>query len=507
MIEQIPWRAQAGPQLTAIQHHDVPEIFFGGAVGGGKSDYLLGDFGQDVPHYGNAWKGIMFRRSYPQLEELVARSKAIYPQWFGLSIDDCWRSGDHAWTFPNGASLKFRHADDDDAFFNYIGQSYTWIAFDEMPQWNTPWFYMNMKTRLRSGGMRIPNQRIRGTGNPGGVGHEWIKSYFQIDRHPLGSVVIPEDEDGGKRMFVVSKVTDNKILMENDPGYIKRLAGVGSETLVKMYLDGDWNVITGAYYPEFSTNRHVLRPFAIPKGWNRVRSMDWGSSAPFSVGWYAVADGEPVRYEHDHPCARAGFLSLPRGALVKYREWYGAKKEKSMWVGLKLTTEEVAKGIKDRQETKEVIDLSVIDPSAFKEDGGPSHAERMAKKKVHFQRGDNTRIGGWDMLRARLKGDGDGKPMIYFMANCEHTIRTLPMLQHAKTKIEDVNTESEDHAADETRYACMARPWARPDVTPIVEPQYTKLQYGGPVLGQGLSFNQIVAARSRARRMQEAWNR
>lgn len=495
MSELIPWRAQPGPQLDAIRKHHIPELFFGGAVGGGKSDYLLGDYGQDVATYGAAWKGIMFRRSYPQLEELVARSKQIYPQWFGLSVEDCWRVGDHTWTFPNGATLKFRHADDDDAFYNYQGQAYTWIAFDEMPQWPSAVFYMNMKSRLRSGGVSIPNQRIRGTGNPGGIGHEWIKSYFKIDGYPLGGVILPEDDDGGQRMFVRSKVTDNKILLQNDPKYIKRLSSLGSETLVKMYLDGDWNVISGAYYPEFSAARHLLRPFAIPKHWTRFRAMDWGSSAPFSVGWYAVADGSPVA-AYDGP-------ALPRGALVKYREWYGAKKDKSVWVGLKMSTEDVAKGIKEREEKKETFDMSVIDPSAFKEDGGPSHAERFGRKKIFWQRGDNQRVSGWQQVRDRLIGVGE-QAMIYFFTTCEHTIRTMPMMQHDKKKVEDMDTQGEDHACDETRYACMSRPWVRPDSpAPHVEPQYQTLQYGGMVMGQGMSFNQIVQKRTRTRKMRE----
>jgi hypothetical protein len=491
-----PWRAQVGPQLEAVKKHWVSELFFGGAVGGGKSDYLLGDYGQDVASYGSAWRGILFRKSFPQLEEIVARSKEIFPAWFGLDADKCWTSGNHTWTFPNGATLKFRHAEDDDAWMSYQGHQYSWMGYDELPHWDNPSFYRQMKTRLRSAA-GISNMRIRGTGNPGGLGHGWIKDYFAIDRYPMGSVLIPKDKAGGARMFVRSKVTDNKILLANDPEYIDRLAGLGSEALVQMYLAGDWNVIAGAFFPEFSVDRHVLAPFPIPQGWTKCRAMDWGSAAPFSVGWYAVSDGQMFEASINGETKQLWF---PRGALIKYREWYGMKPGENN-VGLKLDTEEVADGIREREKNDGPIDLCVIDPSAMKTDGGPSHAERMGKRKVHFQKADNNRRAGWDMLRARLKGNGDGDAMIYFFSTCEHTIRTVPMLQHDRGKavgaVEDVDSAGEDHAGDETRYMCMARPWVRPG-TPVTDaPKFSGVIGGGNMI----TFQDAVKL-SRRRRLQ-----
>jgi hypothetical protein len=519
VTERVPWVAQDGPQLTAIQKHWVEELFFGGAVGGGKSDYLLGDFAQDVPTYGPAWHGILFRKSYPQLEELVMRSKVIYPAWFGLDPLKAWNKGEHMWTWPNGSTLRFRHAEDDDSWMQYQGHQYTWMGFDELPHWSNPTFYQQLKTRLRSA-HNIPNKRIRGTGNPGGVGHGWIKAYFKIDRFPLGSVLIPADRQGGSRMFIRSKVTDNRILLENDPKYIDRLSRLGSDALVKMYLEGDWNVIAGAFFAEFSTERHVLMPFEVPKDWLRFRSADWGSSAPFSVGWYAVSEGD---VEVPYAGNERGRILIPRGAIVKYREWYGMKQpeegeESTYNVGLKLTAEEFAQGIRDREESWEKFSMSVMDPSAFKQDGGPSIAERCSVRpyNISFQRADNQRKAGWDMMRARLKGDPrhDDVPMLFFTQLCPDSIRTIPMLQHDRGKaagaIEDVDTESEDHAGDETRYACMARPWTRPG-TPAktvlkTSADYEKQRWPGNVVisasgGSPTTFNQAVEM-SRRRRLE-----
>jgi hypothetical protein len=172
------------------------------------------------------------------------------------------------------------------------------------------------------------------------------------------------------------------------------------------------------------------------------------------VGWFAVV-GDAHRL--------ADGRVLPRGALVRYREWYGASRPN---VGLKLTAEEVADGIRIREAGDPKLAYGVLDPAAFAQDGGPSIGERMAKRGVYFRPADNKRVatrgslGGWDQLRSRLKGNGD-QPMIYFFDTCRDAIRTLPALQHDPDKMEDVDTEGEDHAPDEIRYACMSRPFAR----------------------------------------------
>jgi hypothetical protein len=165
--------------------------------------------------------------------------------------------------------------------------------------------------------------------------------------------------------------------------------------------------------------------------------------------------------------------TLPRGALVRYREWYGAS---APGKGLKLTAEQVADGIIER-ERGDKLAYGVLDPSTFREDGGPSIAERInqrliAKQMAPFREADNSRVsrqhsrgkggpmGGWDQLRARLIGEA-GRPMIYVFSTCRDSIRTLPVLQHDPDRPEDLDTKSEDHAADDIRYACLSRPWLK----------------------------------------------
>lgn len=460
-IGPVIWEPQPGPQSLAIAAPFVGELLFGGARGGGKSDYLLGDFLQDVGQ-GPIWRGIIFRKSYPELEELLVRAKEVY-----LPIGATYKVSEKTFYFPSGATLKFRHLENESDADLYQGHQYTWIGWDELGNWPNLNAYKKLKACLRSA-HGVKNKRIRCSANPGGVGHHSVKNYF-IDIAPKGMELIQSiDEDGTvtTKMFIPSKVYDNVILMKNDPGYIARLREIGSPELVKAWLQGDWNVITGAYFPEFSNDKHVLKPFKIPDHWLRFRSMDWGSATPFAVLWHAVSDGYML------PDGRY----IPSGAVVTYREFYGCIPGK-VNEGVRWTANKVARSIA-RMEKDERISYGVIDPSAYKWDGGPSHAERMAQEHVLFRKADNNRIGGWDQVRDRLCGIKDftvesddldqrnedlvGDPMWYVFDTCVHLIRTLPALQHDLDNMEDCDTDGEDHAPDALRYGLMSRPWTKP---------------------------------------------
>ena len=162
--------------------------------------------------------------------------------------------------------------------------------------------------------------------------------------------------------------------------------------------------------------------------------------------------------------------------MVRYREWYGCQAGQPN-VGLKLTAEEVAEGIAIR-EAGDRIGYGTLDPAAFAQDGGPSLAERMqvwrsADGKLNgpqFNPADNARVaragamGGWDLMRARLRGE-NGTPMLFVFSTCRDFIRTVPMLQHDASRVEDLDTTAEDHIADETRYGCTSRPWVASNKT------------------------------------------
>lgn len=458
----VVWQPQPGPQQAFISC-PVFEILYGGARGGGKTDSSLGEWAIHAGEYGDKAVGLFIRRELPQLEDAIARSKQIYGP-----LGATWGDQKKTWVFPNGATLRFRHLDRDSDAEKYQGHSYTRLYFEELTNFPDPSPYKKMKATLRSA-HGVPCQ-ARSTANPGGPGHHWVKDYF-IDPAPSGYEVIT-DENGLQRVFIPAKIQDNPKLADAQPHYIAQLKQSGSPELVRAWLLGDWSVIQGAYFPEFGP-QHIARPHAIPGHWLRFRAFDWGSARPFSCGWYAVSDGDVLPSGQWYPA----------GALIKYREWYGASEPN---VGLKLTAEEVAEGIRLR-EVGEKIAYGVADPACNIHDGGPSIIERMLKCGVVFRTADNQRLPGWDQLRARLVGEDD-RPMLYFFDTCRDTIRTLPALQHDDKKPEDVDTDGEDHAGDETRYAVMSRPYTQ--VKARNEPMRDETQ---------MTFMEMVQANTRRR--------
>lgn len=311
---------------------------------------------------------------------------------------------------------------------------------------------------LRSGN-GVPCQ-MKGTCNPGGPGHTWVKARYRLDRFPGGyepfTFEFTNPFTGKKvsktRVFIPSRVTDNQYLGDD---YVASLQMSGSESLVRAWLMGDWDVIEGAFFDCWRADRHVVEPFEIPEHWTVARSFDWGFAKPFSVGWWAIAS-EATRLSNN--------LWLPRGGLVRFAEWYGATAPDT---GMRLQADQIADGILYLEKGLgiEKISLSVADTAIFAEQGaglgykGPTIAEQMAKRGVRFQPADKRRNQGWDQMRGRMIGDGDKNPMLVVTTKCQDFIRTVPVLQHDKLRPEDLDTDGEDHAADEARYMCMTRPW------------------------------------------------
>lgn len=488
------WRPQEGPQVHLITC-PVFEVFFGGARGGGKTDGMLGEWIRHAEDHGANAIGLMIRRERTQLIETIERSHQIFGRLAGWQ----WKEQDKMWRSDRGARLRFAYLERDADAEAYQGHSYTRIYVEELTNFPDPKPVMKLMATLRSGA-GVPCG-FRATGNPGGPGHQWVKARY-IDPDPRGYKVIVEtfknpwsgESVTRERVFIPSKLNQNRYLGAE---YVANLQMAGNEALVKAWLEGDWSVIEGAFFDCWSTERHVVRPFAIPDNWLKFRSADWGSAAPFSVGWWVVV-GDEHQVE--------GGQRLPRGALVRFREWYGASAPNT---GLKLTAEEVARGIKAK-EAGDKIAYGVLDPAAFAVDGGPSIAERMAKEGVIFRPADNKRVtqrgamGGWDQMRARMKGDADGRPMLYVFDTCKDFIRTVPALQHDPDKPEDLDTDAEDHVADEARYACMSRPYT-PKAAEPEKPERLDVQ----VLPNGqvktnMSVFDIIEAKRRKREKERA---
>lgn len=480
------WLPQKGPQLAFLEADFCQEIFYGGERGGGKSDAQLGYQEDGALRYSSGWRGIMFRKTYPELEELQSRAMEVFPNTGAIfkSQPSADYPFSNCWYWPNGASVKMRYIENEKDYGRYHGHQYTGISFDEVTEYATPNGLLRMLSTLRSAA-GVPCT-VRLTGNPGGVGHGWVKSRY-IDPSPPRTPFL-DPETGLQRMFIPSRMSDNKILEANDPQYRSRViaATYGNEALRKAWIEGDWNIVAGAFFNCWS-QQLILRPCELPAWWTRFVSGDWGSAKPFSFGWWAIAGDDFWTPDN---------AFIPKGALIRYREYYGcADPIKNPNVGLKLPAESVGGRIV-QLEAGETIGYRVLDPAAFSSDGGPSIAERLytgSAGALAFRRADNARVGrlgamgGWDQMRSRMLGQ-DGRPMIFCFETCRDSIRTIPILAHDENRVEDVNSEMEDHAADEWRYACMSRPYVRPKPSEAQTPRF---------LGAGLLAEDVFKASKR----------
>jgi hypothetical protein len=439
------WTPQPGPQANAIAADWCPIMFYGGGKFSGKSDFLLGDYLQDLETYREHWQGIIFRRALTEFTELKLRANELFPK-----IGGKWQEQKSQWVFPQFGTkdqiptLRFRYLENLRDIRLYEGHSYPWIGVDELGDWEDPDAFFRLITCNRYGRHPIPNKRIRATGNPGGRGHLWIKEFF-VDPAPKGSHLLYDEVLKKNYMFILGTYRDNQEGMRNDPDYANNLNRAGSPALVKALKEGDFSVVAGAFF-EFD-HRHIIQPFKIPRHWKRFMSMDWGACGegdPFSIGWWAVSDGTNENGEIPY---------FKRGTMIRYREWYGK--------GLKrVAVKEVADGIKEleKNDPPEIERLAGGDIKKKLDESGPSIFEMFADNEIYFQRADMGRTAGWLKMREYLKGD-DGTPKVYCMANCHHSIKIVPTIQYNPKDANDIE-EVNDDLVDEWRYALMGRVYA-----------------------------------------------
>lgn len=448
-MSSVIWQPQ--PKQAIFQSRSEYEALYGGAAGGGKSDALLAEALRQVqiPHY----RGIIFRKTYPQLTDLVDRSREIYKKCYPSAI---YNSTAHCWTFPSGAKIYFGNLPTDKDRFNYQGKHYDFIAFDELTQFSwVQYSYLMSRNRPNGKGTRV---YIRATANPGGIGHGWVKQRFITPAPPMTPITDNYEirKPNGKveklertRIFIPSTVFDNQKLLENDPNYIANLAML-PEAEKNALLYGSWDSFSGQVFNEWVNDpehyidklfTHVIEPFKIPAHWQIWRGFDFGYTKPFSVGWYAADE---------------------KGKIYRIAEYYGCTGEPN--VGVEMDMADVAREIKrieneDRNLKGRNI-IGIADPSIFDRSRGESIADIMQKHPnyITWQPGDNTRLAGKMQFHYRFAFNEEGEPLFQVFNNCQHFIRTIPSLVYDAKRVEDIDTSQEDHIYDECRYVLMANP-------------------------------------------------
>ena len=354
-------------------------------------------------------------------------------------------------TFPNGSRILFRYCDHEKDAERFQGTEVDILFVDEATHQTEE--KMKKLTACVRGVNNFP-KRIYFTCNPGNEGHQWVKRLF-IDKK------YKEGENPDDYMFIQSLVTDNKALLASQPDYIKQLEALPPK-LRKAWLEGDWNIFEGMFFEDFRdspdltlchkagitpeealTQRrftHVIEPFEIPRGWNIMRSYDFGYNKPFSLGYWAI--------DYD-------------GVLYRIMEMYGCTQTPDE--GVKWSPDEQFKRIAELERThpwlkgRKIVD-SVADPAIWDSSRGESIADTAMRYGIYFSPGDNERIPGWMQVHYRLQFDDNGYPRMYIFSNCKAFRRTIPLMMYSETHPEDLDTKLEDHCPDEVRYMCMSRP-------------------------------------------------
>ena len=446
-MANIIWQPQ--PQQIKFMQRPEYEALYGGAAGGGKSDALVAEAIRQahIPHY----KGIILRKTFPQLSEVIDKSRLIYPKVFPGAR---YNATEHTWHFPSGAQIVFGSMHRTNDKLNYQGKAYDFVGFDELTHFTLDeYMYLYSRNRPNGPGTRV---YIRATTNPGGIGHGWVKDRFITVAPPLTPITTDvqiADPTGKiislkrKRIFVPATVFDNQKLLDNDPNYLANL-GMMPEAERDALLYGSWDSFDGQVFREWKndpaqydsqTFTHVINPFRIPKEWKIYRAYDFGYAKPFSCAWYAI--------DHD-------------GCVYRIRELYGCTGTPN--VGVQWTVQRQCKEMKliedEDQNLKGRKIIGIADPSIFDESRGESIARQFDREGIYWTGGDNKRIPGKMQYHYRLAFDEDGRSMLYTFNTCKHFIRTMPSLVYSETNVEDIDTTQEDHIYDECRYLLMEHP-------------------------------------------------
>lgn len=511
MISNAPkiiWQPHKGSQELALSC-PANVMLYHGTRGPGKTDVQLMRFRRNVGiGYGRFWRGVIFDREYKNLDDLVSKSIRWFPE-FNDGARFLSAKSDYKWVWPGGEELLFRVVKKDRDYWAYHGQEFPFIGWNELTKYPTSALFESMMSCNRSsflpeehpvlidgdeykrtGKIIYINRRtpkameyllpeipleVFATTNPFGAGHNWCKKRF-IDGQPMGSIkreVInvfnprkQEKEDVVvTQSHIFGSYRENKNL---SPKYIADLVKIKDPNKRKAWLGGSWDVTSGGMFDDlWDSSIHKVTPFSIPPTWRIDRSFDWGSSKPFSVGWYAKSDGTDIVYPDGTR------RSTVKGDVYRIAEWYGAEPDTDN-VGLKMLASEITKGIVSRELAMNIanrVKPGPADNSIWDMQNGNSIAVDMAKpvkisgkqySGVVWTRSDKSagsRIRGWERIRKYLTNaipPEDGypreEPGFYVFETCAKTLELFPSLPRDEENLDDVDTTCEDHIGDEIRY-------------------------------------------------------
>ena len=416
--DTVVFKANEGPQTEFLAAGEL-DVLYGGAAGGGKSYAMLVDplrYCHKPVH-----RALILRRSMPELRELIDKSRELYPK----AYPGCkFREVEKLWNFPSGAKIEFGFLERDADVYRYQGQAYSWIGFDEITHLPTEFGWNYLASRLRTTDPEIVPY-LRCTANPGGVGAHWVKKRYVDPYEPNKAF---EGSDGLTRKFIPARLDDNPYLAED--GRYEQMLKALPAVQRKQLLEGNWDITEGAAFAEFDPDVHVIPPFQIPIGWERVKGIDYGYASESACVWAAIDPSDRT--------------------LIIYRELYQKN----------LTGVDLAQLITQMEIEDPFSVGGVLDTAAWNRTGttGPTVGETLVRAGHKLRRADKNRIQGKIQIHEYLKVQQSGRPRIQLFNTCPNLIRELQSIPLDRSNPEDVDTHAQDHAYDALRYLIMSRP-------------------------------------------------
>ena len=428
----------------------TPITFYGGAKGGGKSKGLqLIMLLRRLAQPGSS--GAIFRRTFPELEGNHIRP--LFQAFPGLR--PYYNEAKKILALPRGSTLQFCHCNNEADVDLYQGREFHDLAIDEAGQWPESMFRRLLGSNRSSSPGITPRAAL--TGNPGGIGHGWLKRLF-IERR------FNERENPSDYAFIQALVDDNAALMDNDPAYVSRLESEPNEALRKAYRYGDWDIFAGQFFQEISKDVHFIPPFEIPRHWNRFGAYDYGFNHPAAFGWFANdEDGNTYLYrELIKANMRVDQFARELNRFSDTASLYPIVAGHDCWTKRNTLREEVQP---------------------------PTVAEQFQANGINLSRAVIDRVQGAAQLRDYLAWQGrpGSKPRFYIFNTCPVTYDTIARMIHDPDHVEDVlkvdaaegDPTTGDDAYDMARYGLMSRPSLTMPLAPRVvigSPEWHKQQ-------------------------------
>lgn len=530
--DQKGWHAIEGTSQVTALSAPVNSLLLTGGRGWGKTETQLQRFASRVGMgYGTHWRGIIFDREYKNLDDLVVKSKRMFLADSSRPARWLSSNSDYKWVWDTGEELLFRAAKTVDDYWNYHGQEYPFVGWNELTKYANNKLYLKMFSVNRSGfdsvehtprftgqvpdrsnmpdfevwnyavdrnngaklyhhhegrpfavgdyitpdGRPLPPMPLEmvSTTNPYGAGHNWVKQEF-IDPAPYGKVVRKTRVIFNPKTKQDEEVTRTQVALfgtfrENpylSPQYIMGLYEETDENIIKAWISGDWDIVAGgALDDKWKKHIHVVPRFKVPRGWMLDRAFDWGSTHPFSVGWFCEANGEEITIE-GAGLGQVRTICPAKGTIIQIAELYGGKVGTN--TGCKWGAKDIAKAILEVERELErdgwIVGKVYPGPAdnqiaEVREATTDTIEKMMADKGVIWEKSDKgpgSRINGLQLVRDRLENSVRREgPGLLFMQNCVASIATIPVLPRDDKKPDDVDTTAEDHAYDMLRYRIL----------------------------------------------------